>query len=486
MRAFHSILAVMMALMLSVGCNTAGDDIAQLAFTESATHIVVDFKDNVGPQEVAFLEDELGIDVVPNSDMYSKTKITVLKIDDSNRYRLDEIVDELLDTDLIETVEVEHTYGLPENELGNFAVAGEPLWFGYGYYADSYSFETPNDPLYQEGKQWNMTMIGVEKAWETTQGDDVVVAVLDTGISTGKGKYPRVPDLRQTCMVEGRNFTKDGAKDDPYDYNGHGTHVAGTIAQSTNNGIGVVGIAHKACVMPVKVLSDRGYGSTADIAEAIVWATDHGANVINMSLGGGGYSKVMDKALHYAAKNNVFVACAAGNNGVARIEYPAAMSGCRAVSSVGKSGELAFYSSYGKNGDGVFIAAPGGDQRADGQEGGVWQNTVVSGNPNQHGYFPFQGTSMATPHVAGVAALVISELPEKYKLRQVDEALSSTATERDDHVKYGNGLLNAAKAVQVASEMEVAEDDEPSWYHWVLVLLIGAAAFRSVRILKRR
>jgi len=474
MKALVSILAAFMVAVTMTGCDTSADKIIEEMASADVEYILVDFVDDISPQDVLKIERKFGIDVVPNSDMYSKTKLTRLKVDYSNRDRIEEIVNGLEDTDMVEAVEVEQIYKVIEQTgvLQN------------GEQNTSYSaplLSAPNDPLYKEGKQWNMTMIGVEKAWETTHGEDVVVAVLDTGISTGKGKYPRVPDLHQTCMVEGRNFTRDGAKNDPYDYHGHGTHVGGTIAQSTNNGIGAVGVAFKACLMPVKVLGDNGSGSTAGIAEAIVWAVDNGAHVINMSLGGGGYSKVMDNALNYAVSKNVFVACAAGNNGGPRIEYPAAMDGCQAVSSVGKAGKLAFYSSYGTNGNGLFITAPGGDQRADGQEGGVWQNTIKTGDPTKHGYFPFQGTSMATPHVAGVAALVVSALPTEYTLDQVKDAMSSSATAMNDRAKYGSGLLNAEKAVSAAKNTDDSTDI-PNLLEWFLGFLVLLGLVKAVRV----
>ena len=413
----------------------------------SATNIVVDFKDDVSVQEIEALEVELGIDVKPNSMLFSRTKITNMSIEAG---LVNSILEKLEDSDLVEGAEEEHIFKINpyvNSDKPGMCYVWEEMDYRDYQSAPSYGTSSPNDPMYD--KQWNMRQIDVEKAWKTTEGDKVIVAVLDTGVSTGDGKYQRVPDLEQTCMVPGYNFVDNNS--DAYDWHGHGTHVSGTIAQSTNNGIGVVGVAPKACIMPVKVLSDEGFGSDADIAEAIIWATDNGAKVINMSLGGGGYSKVMDKALDYAVKNNVFVACAAGNNGTPRIEQPAALSGCFAVSSVGKSGELAFYSSHGNNGGGLFIAAPGGDQQADGQEGGIWQDTIVSGRPNEHGYFPFQGTSMATPHVAGVAALVVAALQgTDYVLDDVAKAMSSSATEKDDKKKYGSGLLNAAGAVEAA------------------------------------
>lgn len=431
-------------------------------------YVTVDFNDDVTASQIASFESEYKVDVVPNSLMFSKTKITRLEVDESE---VEAVIEKLSESDFIQNVEQEQTYHVGLYDADGWRASQrflnddeDGMCLGDSAEVDSLVYEenlgtdwlsplnagSPNDPLYREGKQWNMTMIGVEKAWATTKGKGVVVAVLDTGVSDGKGSKKRVPDLKETAFVPGYNFVNDNT--DAYDGNAHGTHVAGTIAQSTNNGIGVVGIAYEAAIMPVKVLSDGGSGSTTDIAEAIIWATDNGANVINMSLGGGGHSKVFAEAVKYAADNNVFVACAAGNSGRGVIEYPAAYDGCQAVSSVGKAGKLAYYSSYGTNGDGVFIAAPGGDQQADGQEGGVWQNTIVPGDPSKHGFFPFQGTSMATPHVAGVAALVIATLGDDYELSDVKEILSETALERDDVARYGNGVLSAEAAVSAAQD----------------------------------
>ena len=166
--------------------------------------------------------------------------------------------------------------------------------------------ENPDDPMY--ASQWHFDMIHLEDAWKNADGEDVIVAVIDTGVSFGKldgkkSKYPRVPDLRQTKFVAGYNFVDKN--DDPADGNGHGTHVAGTIAQSTNNGIGVAGIAPRAAIMPIKVLSDRGSGSLGDISKGIRFAADHGAHVINMSLGGGFYSPSMHRAIKYAHDKGV-------------------------------------------------------------------------------------------------------------------------------------------------------------------------------------
>jgi serine protease len=333
----------------------------------------------------------------------------------------------------------------------------------------------PNDPMYKS--QWHFDMVHAEDAWRTAQGAGVVVAVIDTGVSPGilakgdKSKWRRVPDLKETEFVAGYNFVDDNG--DPSDGNGHGTHVAGTIAQSTNNALGVAGLAYRAKIMPIKVLSDRGSGTVADIANGIRFAADHGARVINMSLGGGLYSSTLARAVKYAHDKGVTVACAAGNGGREKVEYPAAYDGCVAVSALGPDGKLAFYSSYGKELD---IAAPGGDTRVDlnkdGLPDGVLQDTIARGDPTKHGFFPFQGTSMATPHVAAAAALVISAGvtdPDR-----VEKVLESTASDLGDARRFGAGGLDAAAATKKASRDHAAGG------------LLAAFAFAGVALSRAR
>lgn len=299
----------------------------------------------------------------------------------------------------------------------------------------------PNDPFY--GKQWNMEQVRARPAWRFATGDDVIVAVIDTGVAYEDEKGVWAPDLKATRFVPGYDFVNDDAI--AADDHGHGTHCAGTIAQSTDNGRGVVGLAPGCKIMPLKVLSAQGWGNTSDIADAIRFAADNGADVISMSLGGGGYSAVMHSAVSYAQGKGVVVVAAAGNANRNRVEYPAAYPGVLAVTAVGPSGKRAFYSSYGRQ---AFIAAPGGDLR-EGDEAGVLQNTVMPSNPDHPTvYAYFQGTSMATPHVAAAAALVREA--GVTNPRAVASILADSAKGSGWSREYGHGILDAGAAVQRA------------------------------------
>lgn len=306
------------------------------------------------------------------------------------------------------------------------------------------TFKGPNDPLYSQ--QWNLHSIGVVGAWNQTKGSGVTVAVIDTGIT-------RVRDLVETKFVPGYDFVND--KEEAKDDHGHGTHVAGTIAQATNNSYGVAGIAYEASLMPLKVLSAYGGGTVADIAEAIKFAADHGADVINLSLGGSGESHLMKSAIEYAHRKGVVIIAAAGNENQNSASYPARYPHVIGVSALGPNALKAPYSNFGA---GVDLSAPGGSDA-----GKILQATIDTDNKGVEVFLGFQGTSMAAPHVAGVAALV-----KATGVQDPDEVLKilkqSARTVKDDGLNYyGAGQLNAEAAVQLAAHGTISFQDFFRW-----------------------
>ena len=306
-----------------------------------------------------------------------------------------------------------------------------------------HALEVPNDPEYS--KQWNFRNINVEQAWDETKGDGITVAVIDTGVS-------KVPDLKLTKFVKGYDFVNN--KDDASDDNGHGTHVAGTIAQSTNNGYGVAGIAYQANIMPLKVLSGSGGGTIADIAEAIKFAADNDADVINMSLGGGGASNMIEEAIKYAHSKGVVIIAAAGNEGRNSSSYPARYPNVMSVSATDAAGDKASYSNFGA---GVDISAPGGSET-----GKIIQNTVDPSS-GESVFVGFQGTSMAAPHVAGVAALVRATGVED-PTEVVNILKQSSRKVQEDHLNhFGAGHLDAGAAVKLALKGKITFNDFFRW-----------------------
>jgi len=257
--------------------------------------------------------------------------------------------------------------------------------------------------------QWNLGNattggIQMEAAWDIQQGDpNVIVAILDTGVAyEDYDGFRQAPDLAGTAFVPGYDFIGDDTH--PNDDQGHGTHVCGTIAQSTNNGIGVAGVAFGCSIMPVKVLDANGIGDHFALAQGIYFAIEQGATVINMSLGGLDDSQTLRAAVEAAYRQGITFVCAAGNDfeDGSPVAYPAAYDEfCIAVGAVRYDMSRAPYSNVGPY---VDVVAPGGDlsvdQNDDGYVDGILQQTFV-GEPGEFAYWFFQGTSMATPHVGG-------------------------------------------------------------------------------------
>ncbi len=398
--------------------------------------VLVDLRDDVSPATVQELERRYDLKLRPNSAFsLADEKLFRARV---KAGRLGELLRRLRGEPSVEVAEPDAIYGIPPLEEVATRFSGQAAAPPGGF---------PNDPKYRY--QWHLDQIEMQRAWPRATGKGVIVAVIDTGVAyRDRGAFKRVPDLAQTEFVPGYDFVNGNAF--PNDDHGHGTHVAGTIAQSTHNGIGVAGIAYRARIMPLKVLSARGFGSVGDIAEAIRFAAKHGAKVINMSLGGARSSKVLGDAVKYAHDRGVTVVCAAGNDGRGRVGYPAAYPGAVAVAATQFDRKTTFYSNWGKE---IDVAAPGGntrvDQNGDGMPDGVLQNTIVPGHPDQDDYLLFMGTSMASPHVAGVAALVVESGVSKPDA--VEKVLKATAQhpagkgKRDDH--YGAGIVDAGAAV---------------------------------------
>ncbi|MBI2568189.1 MAG: peptidase S8 [Candidatus Schekmanbacteria bacterium] len=432
-------------LFLAPATRSAAEETAPFA------EIVVNLEDDITPEALAELSARYGLALVPNSAFSDREKLM----------RMPAVVD------------VEDLTGYLD-----MLTADPRIEYAEPNYLFSADF-VPDDPMY--GQQWHLKMIDLEKAWDYDRGDGVVVAVIDTGVAYEKhdrqgNVFSQVPDLSATRFVPGYDFVHDDPH--PVDDNGHGTHVAGTIAQSTNNGVGTAGIAFGARIMPIKVLSAQGFGNIADIAEGITWAADHGAQVINMSLGGAMPALTLAKACAYAKKKGVTLACAAGNSATSRPHFPAGFDSCIAVAAVGPTGKLAPYSNYG---NWISVAAPGGDKSAR-EEDGVLQNTIERMNPAKNGYFWFQGTSMASPHVAGAAALIISRgvtAPD-----DVERVLKQSASPESGAQKnMGAGIINVGRAVTIAGKTHF----ERGMYKGMLavglvLMLVRAARRRSERV----
>jgi len=425
--------------------------------------ILVDLQDDVTPQAIAAIERDIGIRLCLVDDTAAATKLYRAHVDPARR---DAILAELVRRPEVEIAEPDAHFMLSPGEPAEGIVRAPDVGPAHEGY--------PNDPQYKF--QWHLNQVGMREAWKLADGNGVIVAVLDTGVGYEDYKgFHLLPDLKGVTFVEPYDFVANTkhANDD----HGHGSHVTGTIAQVTNNALGVAGVARNVRIMPLKVLSAGGSGSVAGIADAIRYAADHGAKVINMSLGGAFPSSVLKKAVAYAHGKGVTVVCAAGNESRGRVGYPAAYPGAVAVSATQFDEATTFYSNYGKD---IDIAAPGGntrvDQNGDGMPDGVLQNTITLGDPTTNGYFGYMGTSMAAPHVAGIAALVVGEGvtdPDR-----VEKILKDTARKPDKQTyttdKYGAGIIDAPKAVLKARAAT-------GGYQFGLGLLMAGAVAASLR-----
>ncbi len=362
-------------------------------------------------------------------------------------------------------------------------------WAVPDYVAHASNALVPNDPGSGPAAgdwtqlQWNFNGpagVNAPEAWANVAADGapggrgVTVAVLDTGVAyANRGRFRRSPDFSRYEFVQGYDFVAHDSF--PNDHNGHGTFVAAAIAESTGNGYGLTGLAYGAHIMPVRVLDSQGEGEASTIAEGILFAVRHGAQVINLSLefsAGVTASDIPEliAAIRYAHRHRVLVVAAAGNEGHAAIAYPARAPD---VVSVGATTEHGCLASYSNDGSSLVLVAPGGGPDADlpgdpncrpelpsGRD--VFQVTFLGSSPRRFG-IPggYEGTSMATPQVSATAALIIASgvLGRSPTPDQITERLRATARKLgggDDERLYGAGLLDAAAATAPTAAATIA------------------------------
>jgi serine protease len=331
-----------------------------------------------------------------------------------------------------------------------------------------------NDPAAR--RQWNLFRtwgINVSEAWTLAQslgapgGRGALVAILDSGVAyENRGRFRRAPDLRRSTFVRPFDFIDNDRH--PNDTFGHGTHVAGTIAQTTGNGVATAGIAYNAKIMPLRVLDEQGAGDSAAIARAIRWAARYGADVINLSLEFPAEVRAAEipdviGALRYARRHGSLVVGAAGNQADFTVAYPARAASVLAVGATTITGCQAGYSN---SGDDLDIVAPGGGADAPNNDS-VWdsqhcdpnavgrpivQQTFASEGLIRHFGLPrdYEGTSMAAPHVSAIAALIIAtkRLGPNPSPDAVEAHIKATARPTDRPDRYGAGLVDAGAALR--------------------------------------
>jgi serine protease len=375
-------------------------------------------------------------------------------------------------------------------EMVNLYQAEDAVVYAKPNYICRASF-VPGDPYYSY--QWHFPLINMPSAWDIQLSGDpeIVVAVLDTGVAyedyvefvPGPGRrtrsitYAQAPDLAGTSFAAGYDFINND--EHPNDDNAHGTHVTGTIAQTTDNGYGVAGMAFGTSIMPVKVLGKDGIGTDLSLADGICYAADNGAAVISMSLSFGsgltpGQIPDVTEAVAYAYDKGVILVASSGNEGVGVVSLPAAYPQVIAVGAVHSGDERASYSQYG---DALEVVAPGGDDvDRDNNDFGdyvVQETFPPEGDPTVFGIWGYTGTSMAAPHVSGLIALLLAQDSTRTQ-DEIREILHTTSVDlgaSDWDVEYGYGRIDALAALQwtatlndppVANDQSVTTDEDTS------------------------
>jgi subtilisin family serine protease len=313
---------------------------------------------------------------------------------------------------------------------------------------------SPNDPML--GRQWGLSQIKAAGAWSRgALGAGATIAIVDTGVDLNH------PDLKDKLLPGVDMVTDETCTPGAQDLNGHGTHVAGIAAASTNNGIGVAGTAPSANILPVRVLDSTGSGTGEDIANGIKWAADHGAQVINLSLGND--VPVIDvtglgSAVDYAWSRGAVIVAAAGNSTLPLCGFPAASTHAVCVAATDSSGFPSIYSNFPLRLDGgVAVRAPGGEGSGSCDNSDIWSTywPGASGADAEacppKGYEPLAGTSMATPFVSGIAAMLRGA---GLSNQQVVDCLKRTSSNGGSYDPvWGYGIVNAEAAVAGCTQL---------------------------------
>jgi thermitase len=301
-------------------------------------------------------------------------------------------------------------------KLGDFGHKAGVVAVDYNYLRESYFM--PNDP--RLGNQWGLTSTRFRGAWNVAKGDGAKVAILDSGV------YSEHPDIGR--IIAQRDFVEDDAvADDDY---GHGTQVTGIAGALTDNGKGVAGGCFECGLLIAKVMGAGGFTTDSRIVEGINWSVSHGADVVNLSLGGPGDSSVLRTAVNRAYGRGAVVVAAAGNEGRNVVRYPAAYPEVIAVSATTAYGRLASFSSRG---DWVDLAAPGTDILSTSKSGG---------------YEMQGGTSMSAPFVSGLAGLLASQGMSAHSIRQHMQTTAEDLGPAGDDPRFGHGRIDADNAVR--------------------------------------
>lgn len=299
--------------------------------------------------------------------------------------------------------------------------------------------EIPNDVLFTE-YQWNLPIIETNRGWNLTKGNnDVIVAVVDTGVDL------KHPDL-QGRLLPGYNAVAPDKK--PMDDVGHGTHVAGIISANVNNHEGIAGMMWGGKILPVKALDSSGSGTSYSVAEGIIWAADHGAKVINLSLGNYADANFLHEAVKYAYDRDIVIVAATGNDNTERPGYPAAYPEVLSVSATDTNLGRASFSNYG---DYIDVMAPG--------------ESIASTYPDNQ-YAALSGTSMASPHVAALAALIRSINPT-LKNTEVMDIIRNNVIDLGDKGRdkyFGYGQIDVYSALQAAGAASSPLQFWPQYY----------------------